>query len=236
MVTESDADILRRGAAIWGLSLDDTALARFEKLAELLIEANTRVNLTRVAPKDIVSLHFLDSLSIAAAVPLQVGMGLIDVGTGGGFPGLPLAIAYPEMHVTMVDGTRKKLDFIDAVIADLGITNAVTVHARAEDLAKRNEYRVGFDIAAARAVARLPQLARWLLPLVKPTGAAVAYKGRDVSTELNELRESMGRLEDPIYKVTEVTIPFTEIVRTLVVMKSPAHAVAGRSHVRGISK
>jgi 16S rRNA (guanine527-N7)-methyltransferase len=225
---------LSRGAAEWGIDLDAGQVARFVRFATLLDEGNRRLNLTRIRPEDVVSLHFLDSLALAAVARPQPGMQLVDVGTGGGFPGVPLAIAFPTLKVTLLDGTRKRLIFLDAVIAELGLKQVQTLHARAEDLARNPAWRESFDFATARAVAGMPVLAGWLLPLVKPGGLAVAYKSREAAVEIEGARPEIGNLSGRIERIADLRIPDTEIERKLVLIRKlrPLAAVPRRNTTR----
>lgn len=229
-----DAEALRTGAAELGLVLDDDAIARFARFAATLADANQRTNLTRIDPAEYVALHFLDSLAIAAAWRPGGDEHLIDVGAGAGFPGIPLAIAFPRLHVTLLDGTRKKLDFVDSVIAELGLTNATTVHGRAEEIGRQSTQRGMYDIAVARAVARLPRLAGWLLPFVRPGGIAVAYKSGAAENEVEEARPAIERAGVQVHE-RRVSLPGTGIERTLVIMRKPERPDAGARRERGKS-
>ncbi len=159
-------------AAQLGVRVDAAALARFEQLGDALIEANAQVNLTAIDdPPRIATHHFLDSLSAAAAL---AGTRIADVGTGGGFPGLPLAIVRPDAAFTLIDSVQKKLRFVEHAAQRLGLANVVTLHARVESLAPER----AFDTVVTRAFAPLPRLARWVQPLCDAHTRVVAMKGR----------------------------------------------------------
>ena len=167
------------------VKLDDTALSRFEQFEILLLEKNKVMNLTAITqPDEVVIKHFWDSLTVLGAVDIPQGASVIDVGTGGGFPGIPLLIARPDIKLTMLDSTRKKLDFIDFALQELSLT-AATVHARAEE-AGQGELRESFDFAVSRAVASLNVLSEYCLPFVAPGGTFCAMKGSKGSEELAE--------------------------------------------------
>ncbi len=220
MLTETQEVQLVDGAATWGLTLDKQTVEQFARLAVLLEEGNQRLNLTRVDPGEFITLHFLDSLALAAAVRPECGGRVIDVGTGAGFPGIPLALAFPTAHVTLIDATRKRLDFVESVIAELGISNVRTVHGRAEEIGRHLEHQAAYDLAIARAVAKLPLLARWLLPFVRPGKLAVAYKSKDIYLEVADSRDTVARLGARVERVVPVQLPFTGIVRSMVIMRA----------------
>ena len=186
-VEETVGEIVRRGANdVWRLGLAQSKLAQLERYAELLVEWNaTRMNLTRLtAPRDVAVKHFLDSLALLTVQTPPQGARLLDVGTGAGLPGLALKIARPDLGVTLLDSTAKKLTFCRAVADDLGLADVETIHARAEDAVARPDLAGRFDVVTARAVAPLAKLLPWLAPFIRPGGMAVAYKGAGVSDEM----------------------------------------------------
>lgn len=189
--------ILRRGANdAWNLALTDTQLGQFVRYAEILVEWNaTRMNLTRiVAPQDIAVKHFLDSLALLTVQTPPQNARVLDVGTGAGLPGLALQIARPDLRVTLMDGTAKKLTFCRAVADDLGLENVEVVHARAEDAAKHPDLAGHFDWVTARAVAPLDKLLPWLAPFAAPNGLLLSLKGVAADAELAAARLIAKRL------------------------------------------
>ena len=202
--------ILQRGANDgWGLGLTDAQLARFVRFAVLLVEWNaTRLNLTRLtSPQDIAVKHFLDSLAVLKAATLPQGATVLDIGTGAGLPGLALKIARPDLAVTLLDSTAKKLAFCRAVADDLGL-DAVTVrHARAGDAGRRPDQAPEYDIVTARAVAPLETLLPWCAPFVRPGGLVVALKGPSVADELPAARPVARRLGLTLLPTVALALP-----------------------------
>ncbi len=187
-------ETLRRAAASLSLMLDETALDRLDRYAEMLIDYNAHVNLTAITdPEGIALKHFADSLTVLSAVDIPAQARCIDIGTGAGFPGVVLMIARPDLKWTLVDSTAKKLAFIRAVIAELGL-DAEVIHARAEELGRSPEYRERFDFATARAVAALGTLCEYCLPFVRPGGYFIAMKGPDADNELAAARTAISIL------------------------------------------
>jgi len=196
-VNETVTQILQRGANdAWNLELSDTQIGQFVRYAEMLVEWNaTRTNLTRlVSPRDIAVKHFLDSLALLTVSRPPPDARVLDVGTGAGLPGLALKIARPDLHVTLLDGTAKKLQFCRAVADDLGLDAVETVHARAEDAAKRPGLAGRFDWVTARAVAPLDKLLPWLVPFAASNGLLLSLKGIAALTELAAARPVAKRL------------------------------------------
>jgi 16S rRNA (guanine527-N7)-methyltransferase len=212
-----DREALRSGADQIGTPLTDSQLAQFALFSTLLQDWNQRINLTRIAPEDFVTLHFLDSLLALKSVDFLSGARVIDVGTGAGFPGIPLKIARPDLKLTLLDATRKKLTFVEEAIRALDLKDCITVHARAEDAAKLQEHRSRYDFAIARAVAKLDKLAAWMLPLVKSGGSAVAMKSSDVSDEITAAIPSIKLLGGDV-NASNFRIPNTQIERAIIVI------------------
>lgn len=178
------AEFLKQYAQKEQLAVSAGQLEQFSEYARLLTEWNEKVNLTAVTdPEGIAVKHFLDSALILKYTRIPQGAKLIDVGTGAGFPGVPLLILRPDLHVTLMDGLNKRLVFLDELLKKLGIS-AEIVHARAEEAARQPEYRQAFDFAAARAVAAMPVLCEYCLPFLKKGGVFAAMKGPDAAAEL----------------------------------------------------
>lgn len=166
-----------------GVTLNDTAILRFDRYASCLVETNKAVNLTRITePDDIIVKHFIDSLAVCKYCSLEDGMKVCDVGTGAGFPGVPLLIAYPELKMTLMDSTRKKLDFIRAAVGELNL-KAEFAPMRAEEAARTDHFREQFDVVTARAVSQLNVLCEYCVPLVKKNGRFVSLKGKITDEE-----------------------------------------------------
>lgn len=190
------------------LTLTPEQETAFDVYARELAAWNAHTNLTAItAPDEVRVRHFLDSLTVLAAVPLPPGAHVIDVGTGAGFPGLPLAIVRADLHVTLIEATGKKLAFCQHVAEQLGLTNLDFVHARAEEGGHMPALRERGDLVAARAVARLPALLEYLLPLARVGGLAAAMKGRTAAEEAADSSRALRLLGGKLRGVREFALP-----------------------------
>lgn len=180
---------LREVAQRWGITLSDHQCAQYRTFLELLYRTNETLNLTRIPRAQAVSLQLLDSLSVHLATPCTAHRHLIDIGTGAGFPGVPLAIAFPQLRCVLVDATAKRLRFIERVARELQLENVTVLHGRAEQLAHQPEHREQYDLVTARAVAPLAQLLTWLSPFCAVGGKVAALKGPQVTQEQEALGE-----------------------------------------------
>lgn len=200
-----------------GVVLTEDQVAALRCYTDLLCEWNRRFNLTAVQrPHEILSKHLLDSLSCALLLDFREHQTLIDVGTGAGFPGLPLKIAYPHLKVTLLDAVQKKLRFIERVAEELGLRDVCALHARAEDAGRDPALRERFDVVTARAVARLNVLAEWTLPLARRGGFVLAMKGPGPAGELEEAAGAIELLGGGKVDVREFVLPGTDLKRSLV--------------------
>lgn len=214
-----DTQLLATGAHDLGVELNPDQLDRFSRYADQLIEWNARFNLTTIIePRDIVIKHFLDSLSVMRAIPAKAKR-IIDVGAGAGLPGFPIKIARPDVTLVLVEATRKKCDFLEAMITELKVYNVSVVNARAEDVGRDPDHREYYDVAVARAVADLPVLAEYLLPLVKVGGVAIAQKSKAVAAEVERADTAILLLGGLDADVIPVTVPGLPDERNLVVIE-----------------
>ena len=193
-------DLLKNNAATLGIELGEEEISRFDMLAERLIEQNKTMNLTAITePDEVVIKHFVDSISLLSAVTPEEGAKVLDLGTGAGFPGIPLLICRPDIKLTMVDSTAKKLRYVASTVEALGL-NAETLHSRAEEAGKQPEYREQYDIVCSRAVAALNLLCEYCLPFVKVGGVFAAMKSAKADEEIdlakNALKTLGGKIVD----------------------------------------
>lgn len=174
-----------------GISLSDDALAKFDLLAHLMIEQNKTMNLTAITDPDGIAVkHFADSISALTAADFESGARVLDVGTGAGFPGLPLLIVRPDLRLTMLDSTAKKLKYVSSAAESLGLSPEI-LHARAEEAGRKPEYREGFDVVCSRAVAALNVLCEYCLPFVKVGGCFIAMKSAKAGEEIEQAQAAI---------------------------------------------
>lgn len=211
---------LREGATQLGVALTDEQVEKFRQLYQLLLEGNARLNLTALkTEEDIVLKHFVDSLSCLRGHHLDDPARMLDLGTGGGFPSLPLAIVRPQLQIVPMDATRKKIDFVRETALNLGLPNVEPVTSRAETLGRDRIYRAQFDRVVARAVTALPILVELALPFVKVGGLLVSQKGALTPEELNAGAQAAELLGGQVRQVDEFELPVLGDARTIVVVE-----------------
>ncbi|MBO5364940.1 MAG: 16S rRNA (guanine(527)-N(7))-methyltransferase RsmG [Clostridia bacterium] len=211
--------LLIQGIAALGGSLSDTQLSQFAAYSALLKEWNQKMNLTAITDDDGISVkHFLDSILPLYHIQIPPNASLADIGTGAGFPGVPLKIIRPDLSVTLVDSLNKRITFLEAVCRELGLTNVTCIHGRAEELGKDNKYREKFDLVTSRAVANLRVLGEYCLPLTKVGGQFLALKADGVDEELSDARPMLGTLGGGKPQVIPVPLPESDMVRKLVLI------------------
>lgn len=212
--------ILEDGCQAFGVTLTEKQIEQFEKYYELLVEWNKVMNLTGITEFDeVMQKHFVDSVAAAKYVEMEKVNSLIDVGTGAGFPGIPLKIIYPHLQVTLLDSLNKRIKFLEEVVDNLGLTGIETVHGRAEDAAKKAEYREQFDLSVSRAVANLASLTEYCLPFVKVGGKFVSYKSVSVDEEITQSKKAVYVLGGEIGKVEKFNLPGSDMERALVIVE-----------------
>lgn len=221
---DNEQQALLVGAQELGVSLAAQQARALVRYLTILEKTNQSFNLTRIPREEYVSLHLLDSLTALLAIPATPGMKILDVGTGAGFPGVPIAAALPESQVTLLDSTLKKVRFAEETARECGITNCIAVHARAETLAKDSQHRGRYNIVVSRAVASFDNLIQLLLPLVCRGGRVIALKGSRVHEELEGTSALVSQLGGSRPVVHSVTLPGTDIERYLIVVeKKPSN-------------
>lgn len=210
---------LKRKAKQLGISLNDQQLSLFRQYYEMLIEKNKVMNLTAITEWDeVVDKHFIDSICLIQAVDLSGTKKVLDLGCGAGFPGIPLKIVFPELEIVLLDSLKKRILFLDEVIEKLSLRGIRAIHGRAEDYAKKEEYREQFDYCVSRAVANLTTLSEYCIPYVKVGGKFISYKSGKVKEELKEIKKAMFLLGGKVEDVVVFSLPETEIERDFVVI------------------
>ena len=204
------------------LSLNDEQKNSFYIFYKDLVEKNEVMNLTSITEeKDVILKHYADSVALALAVPNLIGQKLkvLDLGTGAGFPGIPLAIAYPEMELTLADSLNKRILFIKEETGKLGLKNINAIHGRAEDLARNLDFREKFDLCVSRAVANLSTLAEYCIPFIHINGFFIPYKSGNVEEEIGRSGKALQVLKGTIEKICHYSLPEDAGERTLIVIR-----------------
>lgn len=200
------------------ISLNKEQYDQFYAYMLLLIEWNEKINLTAITePQEIILKHFVDSLTIAKYI--EEGKTIIDMGTGAGFPGIPLKIYRNDVKVVLADSLNKRIKFLNEVIEKMQLKNIETIHCRAEELGKNKEYREKFDYATSRAVANLSTLSEYLLPFVKLNGSGIFMKTMEIDEELENAKKAIKILGGRIEKVDKFEIPGSDLGRSIIIVK-----------------
>jgi len=199
------------------ISLSEQQLTQFERYYELLVEWNEKMNLTGITERDAVyEKHFYDSISLAFHVDMNKKLNIADIGSGAGFPSIPLKIVFPHLQVLIVDSLNKRIGFLNHVVEQLGLQQVTALHGRAEDVARMSQYRDAFDLVTARAVARLAVLNEFCLPFVKPGGVFASMKGASLGEELQEAAFSIKELKGKLAAQYELRLPNEQSERHIV--------------------
>ncbi len=218
-----DDDILKRGLDALGLELTADRLDRLHTYYEMMVETNKVMNLTAITDySEVCVKHWLDSLSLSKVLPeLNLGetVSLIDVGTGAGFPGIPLKIFHEDWKITLLDSLGKRVRFLEQVTEACGLTDVTCVHGRAEEFSRKPEYREQYDLCVSRAVTRMASLAELCIPFVKVGGYFVPYKAGDSETEIKEGTKAIRAMGGEIVNTESFVLPESDHNRVLVVVK-----------------
>ena len=198
------------------ISLSDQQIQQFMKYYELLVEWNSFMNLTAITDFDeVCKKHFVDSVSLIKAMDLSKELSVIDIGTGAGFPGIPLKIVFPNLKITLLDSLNKRIKFLDTVIEELALANINTLHGRAEDFAKPGKLRETYDLCVSRAVANLSTLSEYCLPYVKVGGFFISYKSEKIEEESEAAKKAISILGGKVKDQVAFTLPDSDIYRNL---------------------
>ena len=201
------------------IQYNDEQIEQFRSYYELLTEWNKKINLTAITGyEDVVRKHFIDSILICSLLDLNKDIRIIDVGTGAGFPGIPIKILNPDCRIVLLDSLNKRVRFLETVVDELGLDNVECIHGRAEDVSREKKYRASFDLSVSRAVANLSTLCEYCIPFLKKGGMFVSYKSDKADDEINGSENAVRTLGSEIISVKEIALPETDIVRKFVMI------------------
>ena len=207
---------LKKYLSFWNIDIDEKRLCLFESYYDLLVSWNSRMNLTSITSKeDVIIKHFVDSLALLRYIDVS-GKTVLDIGSGAGFPGIPIKIMVPDSKVVLLDSLNKRITFLEQVISDLKLDDISAVHDRAEIIAFDESFRGRFDIVTSRAVAGLRTLSEYCLPFVSVNGSFVSYKSGSVDDEVNESLNAIGMLGGSLNRIEKFFLPDTDVTRSLV--------------------
>lgn len=213
-------ELLKKKAEELNIVLSEKQLQQFKLYYEMLIEKNKVMNLTAITEyEDVIDKHFIDSIMLGTIWDLSKEQKVIDVGTGAGFPGIPLKIAYPELQVTLLDSLNKRVTFLNEVIDALELNGIEAIHSRAEDGGRNKLYRDQYDLCVSRAVANLATLSEYCMPFVKKDGYFISYKSNQIDEELDQAKKAIKVLGGKLEHSQEVAIPNSDIIRQFIFIK-----------------
>ncbi|MCX7885118.1 MAG: 16S rRNA (guanine(527)-N(7))-methyltransferase RsmG [Caloramator sp.] len=213
-------ELMKKGCKIYGIDIEDEKIEKFIKYKEMLKQWNEKINLTAITEDEgIIKKHFLDSISIFSSGVIKENHYVIDIGTGAGFPGIPMKIMMPSLNVLLLDSLNKRINFLNEVIKELSLNNIKAIHGRAEDIVRESEYREKFDIVTARAVANLTILSEYCIPYIKVGGYFIAMKGPSSDDEIRESKNAIGTLGGKLKEIVDVKIYDEQMQHKLVIVE-----------------
>lgn len=211
---------LQQAGEAAGFTFTDQQIKQFQQYFELLLAGNEKMNLTSITdPQEVAIKHFIDSLTCLTALKLPTDFQVLDVGTGAGFPGIPLKIFRQDLKITLMDSLQKRVNFLNDTIAILGLKEIRAIHDRAEDFAQRQEHRENYDLVISRAVARLNVLSEYCLPCVKVGGYFISQKGPNIEEEVKEAAKALSIFGGKLAEIKKLNLPIIQDGRSMVVIK-----------------
>ncbi|MDE7309311.1 MAG: 16S rRNA (guanine(527)-N(7))-methyltransferase RsmG [Lachnospiraceae bacterium] len=210
-------DVLTEKLELLDITVSQKQTEQFLMFYEMMVNTNQVMNLTSITePVEVMDKHFVDSLAVKRIYDLNQKVSVIDVGTGAGFPGIPLKIVFPEIHIVLLDSLNKRVKFLKDVVEALGLENVECIHGRSEDIGRADEYREKFDLCVSRAVANLSVLSELCIPFVKIGGRFISYKAGKSAEEIEDAKTAVRKLGGKVRKVEEFSLPGTELERVFV--------------------